>query len=157
MNNRGTKRGAGKAWVAAQQGKHYCQCGCDGVIFIQIHHHVRGIPRFINGHTSRVANPMAGRVGDLNPNFNGGRYANTDGYICILIPGPGRSKYILEHRLVMERHIGRPLLSDEVIHHKNGNKQDNRIENLELMTSSDHSLHHAIRGEVGFLLAKRKK
>ena len=51
--------------------------------------------------------------------------------------------YVAEHRLVLEDKIGRFLTNDEVAHHKNGDKQDNRPENLELMTFSKHSSHHA--------------
>lgn len=52
----------------------------------------------------------------------------------------GRKK--LAHRVIMERHIGRPLLSSELVHHKNGDKRDNRIDNLEILTAKEHSQHH---------------
>lgn len=55
---------------------------------------------------------------------------NGEGYVVI------GSKRILQHRLVVEEHLGRSLLSDETVHHKNGVKHDNRLENLELWSGS---------------------
>ncbi|RTK95347.1 HNH endonuclease [Candidatus Saccharibacteria bacterium] len=70
------------------------------------------------------------------PNYGKGRYKK-NGYVMVFAATHPktfgkRSKYVLEHILVMEEHLGRYLEADENVHHRNGIKDDNRIENLEL-------------------------
>lgn len=49
-----------------------------------------------------------------------------------------------EHRYIVEQHIGRKLSRYEIVHHKNGDKRDNRIENLEIMSLSEHTKLHNV-------------
>ena len=58
-------------------------------------------------------------------------------------PNCNKNKYVLAHRIIMENHLGRILDTNEVVHHKNGDKKDNNIFNLELMTVNEHCSHHA--------------
>jgi hypothetical protein len=79
--------------------------------------------------------------GDKHPNWKGGVIKNNQGYLYQLVnnhPYKNKGNRVAVHRLVMEDFLERYLRKNEDIHHKNGIKDDNRIENLELFT---HALH----------------
>lgn len=98
----------------------------------------------------RIAN-----LGNKNPsygkksNWKGGIRKHTSGYLweyCPTHPHCSKQKYVFQHRLVMEKHIGRILLPTEVVHHINGIRDDNNINNLMLFISnSKHMNFHKIQ------------
>lgn len=81
-----------------------------------------------------------------NPSAMGGHKKHrVDGYVAIYMPTHSRATkdgYVMEHDLLMEQKIGRPLKDDEVVHHINKIRDDNRIENLQLMTFREHASFH---------------
>jgi uncharacterized protein (DUF1330 family) len=102
--------------------------------------------------------------GDNNPRWKGGRLIKTNGYVIINNPSHPYCSvdgYVLEHRLVIEKHIGRVLLPTERVHHINGNVSDNKVENLMLFsTQKEHAKHHfsGIRNNKGqFVKTKQKE
>lgn len=110
-----------------------CLCGCGEETQLAKQTEIRrglikGQPkRFVTGHNSRVMLP------EQTSMWRGG-IANKDGYVLRLKPEghPATTRYVQEHRLVMEQALGRYLQRYETVHHKNGIRSDNRPENLEL-------------------------
>lgn len=94
--------------------------------------------------------------------FKTGKYKNHQGYVCVLNTQKDKKRrYILEHVQVMENYLGRPLEKNEVVHHVNGKKDDNSIDNLELMLHSEHLRFHSLGKKISektraLLVSQRK-
>ena len=87
--------------------------------------------------------------GEKSYNWKGGKYIGGGGHIFVRIYPDDffysmarNGGYALEHRLVMAKHLGRCLQITELVHHKNGITNDNRIENLELFSNTEHIRNH---------------
>ena len=104
------------------------KCPTCGVVKKMLPWEIRG-----RKYCSIKCRPLPPR-GEKSPNWKGGTQI-LGGYRYI---HQGGSRYKAEHRIVMEKHISRELGADEIIHHKNGSKQDNRVENLEIVLRSTH-------------------
>lgn len=91
-----------------------------------------------------------GIKGKDNPLWRGGRTKSSQGYVLIYMPQhpslKSGERYIFEHRLIMENFLNRFLTRDEQVHHVNGDKSDNRIENLEVLTRPQHASLHFPKG-----------
>jgi len=113
----------------------------------------KGIYKRTKYHLKKIRDGSKKRrsyLGENNPSYKG-RIGQSNGYIRIFKPNhPNSSKqgYILEHRLIIEKNIDRLLKKDEHIHHINGIKDDNRIENLMLFSSNrEHKIYETPTGE----------
>lgn len=83
------------------------------------------------------------RKGILNSSWskNASGVTIRNGYVSMT---KGENRYQNEHRLIMEGHIGRKLIKGEIVHHIDGNRKNNSLENLQLMSHYEHSRFHAL-------------
>lgn len=113
-----------------------CQCGCGEQIEAWDYSHCRE-RNFKNGHNGR---------GDRNNNWMGGRRISYQGYVLILKPSYYKTDqhgYVREHVFIYESYHKCCMLKWGIVHHKDENKLNNSIENLEGMTRKQHNkVHH---------------
>lgn len=114
-----------------------CLCDCGQTKIVNRHNLIPG------AYKSCGCTNMKG----VNSHSWKGGIRMASGYRLIYVDKPAKfrvggdaraSLYLPEHDVVMSTHLGRPLYKEESVHHKNGERDDNRIENLELWRSSSH-------------------
>jgi len=143
-----TKTGEQSYWWKGGKVERNCQ-QCGKLFYVNRYKVESGRALYCSRHCSNKAH--GSKRGELATNWKGGRNRMGEGYIAIWIspddffyPMANASGYVLEHRLVMAKHLGRCLQSFEIVHHKNGIKDDNQIGNLELTSSlGEHNLNHS--------------
>lgn len=131
--------------------KDFCECGCGQRTKMITSRFLRGHNRrgrkLSPEHKERIATATRG---PNNPRWGNGQKRSRKGYILMWLPDDHQfaemrdvKGYALEHRLVVAESLGRPLLPEEVVHHRNEIHDDNRIENLELFeNNAEHTRHH---------------
>lgn len=113
------------------------------------------IPKYLRCYSCNMLK-RRNRRGENHPQWKGGRLKTEQGYIEVLLqpddffyPMAKKDGYVLEHRLIVAKHLGRCLQPWERVHHKGiryigiENKSDNLIDNLKLTTAGSHSREHS--------------
>lgn len=125
------KENQGQFWVAR------CSCGFEGE---------RQLCQIRSGKTNKcrecrnkeLSKMSTFAIGEKAPNWKGGKSTTRQGYIVLSghkgHPNANKKGLIKEHTLIMSNSLGRPLLPQEQVHHKNGIRSDNNLDNLELWT-----------------------
>lgn len=187
MNKKRIKRI--REWLRRNQGRVFCECGCGKPIKLTEAHYNRGRrkPRYIQGHNlrdtdtrskskkkvkniwdtlseeekrRRLDNLQKFESGKDNPNWGGGRFKNTSGYMSVLDPDHpyAVNGYVLEHRLVIEQWLREHepdsphlieirgvlyLKPGVVIHHIDEQKDNNALHNLYVFScAAEHCFFH---------------
>lgn len=106
----------------------------------------RGFHERTERQNEKAINHLKKRIMENNPAWKGGKTYTNEGYIYVRVknhPNSNANPSVLEHRLVMEKSLGRFLKTSEVVHHINEVKDDNRVENLFVFaTGRDHKHFH---------------
>ena len=115
-------------------------------VFKKSEEHIAKLRAHLIQHNKRLGELKRGKKrpeisGPKHRDWRGGRFVTKRGYVLVWKPDhPNCNKngYVFEHRLVMEKRLGRYLVRGEIVHHENGIKDDNRDENLRLMFNAQH-------------------
>ena len=115
-----------------------CQCVCGKIIYAPRQPLISGRRLHCGCKRAELFKP---RSGAANPSYKGGKCYDNDGYVQVLKPvrQPYETRYTKEHVLVMSQAMGRKLATHETVHHRNGIRDDNRLENLELWNKNHPS------------------